>query len=159
VDLAHDLVDWVKLNDNEQHFILMVLAFFAASDGIVLENVALRFMKDVQIPEVRSSALPSCCVQSCMCVVGFSSSAGRRCCHWRCCMLAFSLTVSGAFRVGPALISPTSASTAAVRSCQTRLLRGCVWRWRLRRATWRVLEHLLGMVAGCLLGTSRSHWL
>lgn len=54
VDLSKDLVDWAKLNKDEQQFISMVLAFFAASDGIVLENLAIRFMSDVQVAEVRS---------------------------------------------------------------------------------------------------------
>jgi ribonucleotide reductase beta subunit family protein with ferritin-like domain len=54
VDLSKDLVDWAKLNNDEQQFISMVLAFFAASDGIVLENLALRFMGDVQVAEARS---------------------------------------------------------------------------------------------------------
>lgn len=54
VDLAQDLKDWVTLTDNERHFIKMVLAFFAASDGIVLENLAMRFMSEIQIPEARS---------------------------------------------------------------------------------------------------------
>lgn len=54
VDLSKDLVDWAKLNKDEQQFISMVLAFFAASDGIVLENLAIRFMGDVQVAEVRS---------------------------------------------------------------------------------------------------------
>lgn len=49
-----DLRHWRYLNDNEKHFIKHVLAFFAASDGIVIENLALRFMKDIQIPEVRA---------------------------------------------------------------------------------------------------------
>jgi len=53
VDLVQDVKDWAKLNANEQHFIKMVLAFFAASDGIVLENLAERFLKEVQIPEAR----------------------------------------------------------------------------------------------------------
>lgn len=53
IDLSHDLQDWDKLNDNERHFISHVLAFFAASDGIVNENLVLNFMKDVQIPEAR----------------------------------------------------------------------------------------------------------
>ncbi|MEE3077958.1 MAG: ribonucleotide-diphosphate reductase subunit beta [Bdellovibrionota bacterium] len=53
LDLVSDLNDWEKLNDNEQHFIKHVLAFFAASDGIVNENLALRFYNDVQIPEAR----------------------------------------------------------------------------------------------------------
>lgn len=54
VDLNPDLVDWeTKLNDDERHFIKHVLAFFAASDGIVNENLVLNFMREVQIPEAR----------------------------------------------------------------------------------------------------------
>jgi ribonucleoside-diphosphate reductase subunit M2 len=54
IDCQQDLVDWrEKLNDDEKHFITHVLAFFAASDGIVNENLANRFMNDVQIPEAR----------------------------------------------------------------------------------------------------------
>ena len=56
VDLSDDMKDWVKLTTGEQHFIKMVLAFFAASDGIVLENLAERFLKEVQIPEARCFA-------------------------------------------------------------------------------------------------------
>jgi ribonucleoside-diphosphate reductase subunit M2 len=54
IDLAHDNKDWNSLNDNEKHFIKMVLAFFAASDGIVIENLAERFSSDVQAPEARA---------------------------------------------------------------------------------------------------------
>jgi ribonucleotide reductase beta subunit family protein with ferritin-like domain len=54
IDLSRDKKDWVKLSDGEKHFIKNVLAFFAASDGIVLENLALKFMKEIQIPEARS---------------------------------------------------------------------------------------------------------
>jgi ribonucleoside-diphosphate reductase subunit M2 len=54
IDLSKDLVDWQKLDDNEKYFISMILAFFAASDGIVLENLALRFINDVQISEARA---------------------------------------------------------------------------------------------------------
>jgi len=55
IDLAQDLVDWNdKLNDDERHFIKMVLAFFAASDGIVNENLAINFLNEVQYPEARS---------------------------------------------------------------------------------------------------------
>ncbi|WMX12246.1 MULTISPECIES: ribonucleotide-diphosphate reductase subunit beta [unclassified Aureispira] len=55
IDLEADIVDWnEKLNDNERHFIKHVLAFFAASDGIVNENLVLNFYKDVQIAEARS---------------------------------------------------------------------------------------------------------
>merc|ERR1712164_63298 len=46
--------DWEKLNADEQHFIKHVLAFFAASDGIVLENLASQFSCEVQIPEARA---------------------------------------------------------------------------------------------------------
>jgi ribonucleoside-diphosphate reductase beta chain len=53
VDLSEDIADWNKLNDNERHFISTVLAFFAASDGIVNENLAVNFMSEVQIPEAR----------------------------------------------------------------------------------------------------------
>ncbi len=55
VQLGNDLTDWEnKLNDNERTFIKHVLAFFAGSDGIVLENLAERFMKDIQHPEIRA---------------------------------------------------------------------------------------------------------
>ena len=53
VDLANDDVDWDKLTSNEQHFIKHILAFFAASDGIVNENLIERFSGEVQIPEAR----------------------------------------------------------------------------------------------------------
>lgn len=51
--LSDDLSDWRKLNDNERYFIKNVLAFFAASDGIVNENLVLNFYNEVQIPEAR----------------------------------------------------------------------------------------------------------
>ena len=53
IDLSSDLSDWDKLSDNELYFIKHVLAFFAASDGIVNENLVLNFMREVQIPEAR----------------------------------------------------------------------------------------------------------
>lgn len=53
LDLSGDLQDWKNLNDGERHFISHVLAFFAASDGIVNENLAVNFMSEVQIPEAR----------------------------------------------------------------------------------------------------------
>ena len=53
IDLASDMKDWNKLKKEEQHFIKMVLAFFAASDGIVNENLAQRFATEVQVPEAR----------------------------------------------------------------------------------------------------------
>jgi ribonucleotide reductase beta subunit family protein with ferritin-like domain len=54
IDLAGDLRDWDRLNSDEKHFIKMVLAFFAASDGIVMENINLNFGAEVQIAEARS---------------------------------------------------------------------------------------------------------
>ena len=54
IDLSKDLVSWATLNQNEKHFIKMILAFFAASDGIVLENLGQRFMTDVQLSEARA---------------------------------------------------------------------------------------------------------
>lgn len=55
IDLAQDLTDWNdKLNDDEKHYIKNVLAFFAASDGIVNENLAENFLKEVQYAEAKS---------------------------------------------------------------------------------------------------------
>lgn len=54
VDLSKDLTDWNNLDSNEQYFISMILAFFAASDGIVLENLGLRFMTEVQLAEAKA---------------------------------------------------------------------------------------------------------
>lgn len=53
IDLSNDLKDWGSLNEGEKHFISHVLAFFAASDGIVNENLAVNFMSEVQLPEAR----------------------------------------------------------------------------------------------------------
>jgi len=54
IDLSQDTKDWERLSAEEQHFIKHILAFFAASDGIVLENLASRFTSEVQIPEARA---------------------------------------------------------------------------------------------------------
>jgi ribonucleoside-diphosphate reductase subunit M2 len=54
IDLTKDLNHWQTLTQEEQYFISMILAFFAASDGLVLENLAARFMGDVQLPEARA---------------------------------------------------------------------------------------------------------
>ena len=54
IDLSKDVGDWKKLSSDEQNFIKMVLAFFAASDGVIVENLALRFMTEVQAPEIRA---------------------------------------------------------------------------------------------------------
>jgi ribonucleoside-diphosphate reductase beta chain len=53
IDLGQDLKDWERLSGDEKHFVKHVLAFFAASDGIVNENLAVNFMKEVQLPEAR----------------------------------------------------------------------------------------------------------
>ena len=55
IDFSKDLKDWQTLKPEEQHFIKMVLAFFAASDGIVLENLGMRFLSEVQLPEARAA--------------------------------------------------------------------------------------------------------
>jgi ribonucleoside-diphosphate reductase beta chain len=54
LDLSNDMKDWNSLNENEQHFIKYVLAFFAASDGIVNENLHMNFASEVQISEARA---------------------------------------------------------------------------------------------------------
>lgn len=53
IDLSKDMIHWEKLTDNERHFIKNILGFFAGSDGIVMENLATRFTREVQIPEAR----------------------------------------------------------------------------------------------------------
>jgi len=54
VDLSRDLNDWASLSDDERHFIGMTLAFFAGSDGIVMENISMRFLNDVKASEARA---------------------------------------------------------------------------------------------------------
>jgi len=54
IDLTKDLKHWESLTSDEKYFLSMILAFFAASDGIVLENLGLRFMNDVQVSEARA---------------------------------------------------------------------------------------------------------
>ena len=53
VDLSKDMAHWEKLNENERHFIKNILGFFAGSDGIVMENLAMRFTREVQWPEAK----------------------------------------------------------------------------------------------------------
>jgi ribonucleotide reductase beta subunit family protein with ferritin-like domain len=53
VDLSKDMRDWTKLSDGERHFIKRILGFFAGSDGIVMENLAQRFMTEIQVPEAK----------------------------------------------------------------------------------------------------------
>tara|TARA_B100000927_G_scaffold262478_2_gene233391 strand:+ start:1193 stop:2170 length:978 start_codon:yes stop_codon:yes gene_type:complete len=54
IDLSKDMKHWDNLNADEKHFISMILAFFAASDGIVLENLGSRFMSEIQLAEARA---------------------------------------------------------------------------------------------------------
>jgi ribonucleoside-diphosphate reductase subunit M2 len=54
IDLSKDYSHWESLSHDEKYFVSMILAFFAASDGIVLENLASRFMNDVQVSEARA---------------------------------------------------------------------------------------------------------
>ncbi|KAJ1465445.1 ribonucleoside-diphosphate reductase small chain-like protein [Baffinella frigidus] len=55
IDLNQDIVQWEqKLNDNERHFIKNILAFFACSDGVVMENIAANFCAEIQLPEARA---------------------------------------------------------------------------------------------------------
>ena len=54
IDLSKDTAHWESLTNQERYFISMILAFFAASDGIVLENLASRFMSEVQLSEARA---------------------------------------------------------------------------------------------------------
>jgi ribonucleoside-diphosphate reductase subunit M2 len=53
VDLSGDLGDWDKMGDNERHFISLILAFFACMDGLINENICLRFFNDIQNSEAR----------------------------------------------------------------------------------------------------------
>lgn len=68
VDLSHDVQQWESLSNSEKHFISHVLAFFAASDGIVLENLAARFLNDVQVPEV-SYLIKLCFIYTYVCIL------------------------------------------------------------------------------------------
>ena len=54
IDTSKDMVHWNSLSDNEKYYIKMILAFFASSDGIVLENLGLRFMNEVQLAEAKA---------------------------------------------------------------------------------------------------------
>lgn len=53
LDLSKDMKDWTKLSAGEQHFLKRILGFFAGSDGIVMENLAQRFMSEIQVPEAK----------------------------------------------------------------------------------------------------------
>ena len=54
IDLSKDMNDWEKLNNDERNFIKNIIGFFAGSDGIIMENLAARFMNEIQIPEARA---------------------------------------------------------------------------------------------------------
>jgi len=54
VDLSKDLSDWKKMNDDEKHFISMILAFFSNSDGLVMENIVINFFNEIQSAEARA---------------------------------------------------------------------------------------------------------
>ncbi len=54
IDLSKDNNDWEKLTNDEQNFIKNIIGFFAGSDGIIMENLACRFMNEIQIPEARA---------------------------------------------------------------------------------------------------------
>lgn len=54
IDMSQDSIDWQKLNQTERDFILCILGFFAASDGIVVENLVTNFCAEVQLPEARA---------------------------------------------------------------------------------------------------------
>jgi ribonucleotide reductase beta subunit family protein with ferritin-like domain len=54
IDLSKDTKDWNNMTENEQYYIKMILAFFASSDGIVLENLGMRFMNEVQLAEAKA---------------------------------------------------------------------------------------------------------
>ena len=70
IDLTKDLSHWETLNQDEKFFISMILAFFAASDGIVLENLASRFMNDVQVAEARAFYGFQIAMENIHCVTG-----------------------------------------------------------------------------------------
>jgi ribonucleoside-diphosphate reductase subunit M2 len=53
IDLSQDQKDWLKLTSDEQFFLKHILAFFASSDGIIMENLAQRFLSEVQVLEAR----------------------------------------------------------------------------------------------------------
>jgi ribonucleotide reductase beta subunit family protein with ferritin-like domain len=70
IDLSKDMKDWEKLSDNERYFIKNILGFFAGSDGIVMENLATRFMREVQWPEAKFFYSCQNLLEAVHCVVG-----------------------------------------------------------------------------------------
>lgn len=70
IDLSKDIDDWNKLSDNERHFIKHILAFFAGSDGIVNENLSVRFMNEVKPPEAKAFYGFQIAMENIHCVTG-----------------------------------------------------------------------------------------
>jgi len=70
IDLTKDITHWDTLNADEKYFISMILAFFAASDGIVLENLAARFMNEIQVSEARAFYGFQIAMENIHCVTG-----------------------------------------------------------------------------------------
>lgn len=70
IDLSKDMKDWEKLNDNERHFIKHILGFFAGSDGIVMENIAMRFSREVMVPEAKFFYAEQNIIECIHCVAG-----------------------------------------------------------------------------------------
>jgi len=70
VSVADDLPDWERLTHDEKHFIKYVLAFFAGADGIVVENLAQRFMSEITLPEARFFYGFQLMIENVHCVVG-----------------------------------------------------------------------------------------
>jgi ribonucleotide reductase beta subunit family protein with ferritin-like domain len=70
INMSKDLAEWDKMNDDEKYFIKMVLAFFAASDGIVMENLAQRFMSDIENAEIRAFYSMQIFMENIHCVAG-----------------------------------------------------------------------------------------
>ena len=78
VDLSKDMASWEKLNDDEKHFIKHVIAFFAASDGIVLENLGMRFMSEVQTSEARAFYGFQIAMENIVCLSILTSKTNKR---------------------------------------------------------------------------------
>lgn len=78
IDLSKDVADWNALNDGERHFVTNILAFFAGSDGIVNENLAVRFMNEVPVQEVKSFYGFQIAMENIHCVTGSTRILTRK---------------------------------------------------------------------------------
>jgi hypothetical protein len=105
VDLGDDMKHWESLNADEKHFICHILAFFAQSDGIVLENLGARFMKEVQLPEVSHAATADS----------------------KQCKQSWFLTVCIHYRRGPSTASRSPSRTSTQVSTQPPNPKCCCW--------------------------------